>query len=250
MSKNNQSPHSEPQNNPAAAAVPPSNPSTAETEKAEKNIHEIPSGDIIRRYSDLFQDGSPLHFLKMKSEFPRTTAHPNDSNHSYIDEELKDAKFLATEAVKHARTLSWITLGLLFLLIGYDTLKPQVYNSAVQWLPHALPRIIFIVVIQVFAYFYFSITKTSLNRVQSLINEKTNIEFKLYALRTAIVLNQTKTAQEILADFAKTERNFIIDKDKTTVELEKIKHELDYLKSTTSILDHLGSFIDKFKPKQ
>lgn len=206
----------------------------------EPNIHDI-DVDTIRKYSDLFKEDGPLCILVTKGL--------DGNNTFYMEEELNEVKSLSIQTFKHARTLSFVTIGLLVLIIGYELKFAPKYSKIEEWLPHTFPKIVLVIIVQIFAFFYFSITKTSLNRVQYLINEKTNIHLKIYALKASVALNQSKIVSEILSEFAKTERNFIIEKDKTTVEIEKSRHEMESFKSSSGILDQLSNFIDKLKLK-
>ncbi len=240
-------------------------PLTQEGDKgvsASPRIHDIPVKKI-NEYAELFDGNGALSFLKYhvssnSHESPRwwefwkpkkENTHSHKHQISYIDVELEKNRDLAFRAARTANGLFWLASGILILNIGYDIWKNPDYGEPSKWLPHILPRIIFIILLQIFSYFYFSLTKTNLNRVQYLINEKTNIELKLHALKVSMALNQTEVVNTILLELSKTERNFIIDKDKTTIEMEKLKHELDYLKNTSNIFEQIGSFFEKIKIK-
>jgi hypothetical protein len=213
---------------------------------ASPRIHDI-SVEEIKRYAELFEENGALNFYLSPHN---NQGYAVSGNETYIDRELEEAKILAIAAVRRAQFLFGITFLLLAVVIGYDILVPTFYGGTINhWLPHTLPRLIFIILIQIFAYFYFSLTKVSLSKIQYLLNEKTNYQMKLYSLKVAILLNQTETVKRILIEFSQTERNFIIDKDKSTVYLEKIRHDAEYVKNNSNFIDQMANLIEKIKLK-
>jgi hypothetical protein len=56
-------------------------------------------------------------------------------------------------------------------------------------------------------------------------NEMTNVESKTLALRTAIEQNNKEMLKAAVAALALTERNYILKKDETTVDLQRAKAE-------------------------
>lgn len=97
-------------------------------------------------------------------------------------------------------------------------------------------RVSIILFIEVFAYYYLRLYKNIMDNVKFYQNEISNMELKLLALH-AIENNDNNEALKTLTDeLARTERNFVINKGQTTVDIEKSKHEQSILyKSIDSI---------------
>lgn len=97
-------------------------------------------------------------------------------------------------------------------------------------------RISIIIFIEIFAYYYLRLYKNIMDNVKFYQNEISNMDLKLLALH-AIEINDNHEALKIITDeLAKTERNFVINKGQTTIDIEKSRHEQSILyKSINSI---------------
>jgi len=126
-----------------------------------------------------------------------------------------------------------LALGAITTVIGIFLLGLSVFSEITaakdtwSFLSHFLPRLTLVVLIELFAYFFLSLYKTSLNEIKYFQNELTNIEAKQVALRAALHSNVPDSVNGILNTLASTERNHVLTKDQTTVELEKAKIEKD-----------------------
>ena len=54
-------------------------------------------------------------------------------------------------------------------------------------------------------------------------NELTNTEARLQAVDIALISDDTQAVSKIAESCSRTERNFILNKDQSTVEIEKLK---------------------------
>jgi hypothetical protein len=61
-------------------------------------------------------------------------------------------------------------------------------------------------------------------------NELTNAHTKFMALETALVAGNATALNAVIRDLARTERNFVLKKGETTVEMERLKHDSDPVK--------------------
>lgn len=96
-------------------------------------------------------------------------------------------------------------------------------------------RFSIVIFIEIFAFYYLRLYSKISDNIKFYQNEMTNVEMKslcFYALKTEEVTNEAKGA--ILIELSKTERNFVIDKNKTTVDLERSKLDSNIIKSTIS----------------
>lgn len=84
------------------------------------------------------------------------------------------------------------------------------------------PRFSLVVVIELIGLFFLKLYKSTLGEIRFVQNEITNIEMRLIALHSARGASSEVLAATI-AVLASTERNSIIDKTQTTVEIERSK---------------------------
>jgi hypothetical protein len=87
-----------------------------------------------------------------------------------------------------------------------------------------VPRLSLVVLIEVFAYFFLRLYKAGLSEIKYFQNEITSIEAKLLALMVAAV-SGNELVKTVIEHLAKAERNFILEKGQTTVELERSRLE-------------------------
>ncbi|PMD97668.1 hypothetical protein BWI97_08650 [Siphonobacter sp. BAB-5405] len=103
-----------------------------------------------------------------------------------------------------------------------------------------LPRLSLVVFVEIFAYFFLRLYKISLNDIKYYQNELTSVEMKLTALELAIAYGEKKDISNILNDFSKAERNFILKKGETTLDIEKSKVDKEnnnaLIKSITDLI--------------
>lgn len=96
-----------------------------------------------------------------------------------------------------------------------------------------LTRLSIVVFIEIFAFYYLRLYNRISENIKYYQNEMTNVEMKslcFYALRTCEITDEAKNT--IIIELSKTERNFIIDKNKTTVDLERAKLDSNIVDST------------------
>lgn len=122
-----------------------------------------------------------------------------------------------------------VTAGALYVL--WTTLSVQI-DPAWKSDPWQLvtvfgPRLTLALFLQVFAYFFLKLYRTSLAEIKYFQNEMTNIEAKQLALITSMRSGNAEYVKEVVASLLATERNHILSKDQTTVELEKARLDTD-----------------------
>lgn len=186
-----------------------------------------------------------------------------------IQDDLQQIKKqLYTEAAKLSR-YSYINLGIgtfttfIAITILYLTLtaKPNEYrlvenpdsktleiqkqdsvdlsNTDMSYLMHLIPRVSLSILIELFAFFFLRLYRNNLSELKYYNNEIVNIKMKIVALKAAAIC-ESDNLEEIIKMFAETERNFILKKGETTVELQKDLIEASannkLVESLTSIL--------------
>jgi len=110
--------------------------------------------------------------------------------------------------------------------LGYEVYAMHAnFKLLVDILSYYIPRLTIIIFIEVFAFFFLKIYKSSLADIKYFHNELTNIELKAIALRKSIDTKNESIISTTITDLSKTERNFILKKGESTIDLEKDKIE-------------------------
>lgn len=96
--------------------------------------------------------------------------------------------------------------------------------------------------IEIFAYFFLSLYKAGLSEIKYFQNEITSVESKYLALKVALYSEEKDNIKYVVEQLAKAERNFLLAKGQSTVELERMKSEqqstLDILGKVTSVFSN------------
>ena len=108
-------------------------------------------------------------------------------------------------------------------LLGYLTLGSISVDNVGDFALHYTPRITLILFIEVFGYFFLRLYRSSLDDIKYFQNELTNVETKYLALHMALKSGDSKVVEGLISQMAQTERNFVLNKGQTTVELERSK---------------------------
>jgi len=119
-----------------------------------------------------------------------------------------------------------LILGIFTTLVGLSVLGYSVFYSPATQTPqellaYFLPRISLVVLIEIFAYFFLRLYKQSLSEIKYFQNEITNIESRQLAIHITMRADDVALRSKVVEELSKTERNFILGKDQTTVDLER-----------------------------
>jgi len=96
------------------------------------------------------------------------------------------------------------------VLLGYVVFQARFSaNNLVSVASYYVPRLSLVLFIELFAYFFLNLYKSSLSEVKYFQNEMTNIEVRFTALGVALEAGDDELVREVTAELAKTERNFI-----------------------------------------
>lgn len=102
-----------------------------------------------------------------------------------------------------------------------------------------IPRVLLIIFVEVFAYFFLRLYRNGLSEIKYFQNELTNIEAKLTAAEFAFVTKNDEALKFAIECLSKTERNFVLEKGQTTVDLEKAKSKSQLSKDIIKIVPDL-----------
>jgi hypothetical protein len=143
-----------------------------------------------------------------------------------------------------------LALGIITTVIGLSILGYFVVQNTHQtiepigFMMGFLPRLSLVILIEVFAYFFLKLYKASLAEIKYFQNEMTNIEAKQASLMVAMSVSDDKTCAAVIKTLSATERNHILEKGQTTVELEKAKVDKEEI---TNIIKAFSDFVKKQK---
>ncbi|CAO3428507.1 hypothetical protein [Azospirillum argentinense] len=95
------------------------------------------------------------------------------------------------------------------------------FTDPVVWAMDFIPRIMVVLFIEVFAYFFLRIYRNGIYEIKYFQNEISNIEGKLLALEGAILSKDKSSIRDACQVLLKTERNFLLKKGDFTIEMAK-----------------------------
>ncbi len=113
-------------------------------------------------------------------------------------------------------------------ILAFSILSDKMYSDISIFAIHFLPRVTFVVFIQLFAFFFLRLYKNNLEDAKYFQNELTNLSAKTSALRIAYITKNEPLIVEIIKDLSNTERNFKLQKEETLLNIEKAKIEKDF----------------------
>ncbi len=142
-----------------------------------------------------------------------------------------------------------LIIGVITTLIAISILSSTVIlndfpDDPAKFASHFLPRFTLSIFIEIFSFFFLRLYSSSLSEIKYFQNELTNIESRFIALRRAVISDDTNSLSSLLINLGETERNFVLKKGETTVDLEKSRLDQQSLK------DMLGAFADTVKQKK
>lgn len=201
-------------------------------ESIDKKVSEISQDKIFQLISDKYKEETI-----------------NETKFKTIDSELLDVKKrIERETARISRygyinlMIGFVTTFLAIFFLGYSLLGVQTTNiSATDYIYHFIPRLSLSILIEVFSFFFLRLYKKNLDDIKFFNNERTNIEMKVISVKTGLLFNDKEVISQLVKDLSKTERNFVLKKGESTVELEKNKMETNssdnLLKGILKILD-------------
>lgn len=102
-----------------------------------------------------------------------------------------------------------------------------------------IPRFSLVIFIEIFAYFFLRLYKNGLSEIKYFQNELTNLESKLVAVEFSYITNNEEGLKASIEALSKTERNFVLEKGQTTVELERAKSDSELTKNLVKTIPRI-----------
>ncbi|WP_139433678.1 hypothetical protein [Aeromonas veronii] len=163
--------------------------------------------------------------------------------------EISDLRLRANMNLVIGIAITALGLAVLYQTVGFaekmHEIQPQtLYGTANTPLFKELflsfaPRIMLVIFIEMFAYFFLRLYKQGLSEIKYFQNELTNIESKVIALEVCYLNDDNQAMTTVIDALSKTERNFVLEKDQTTIEIEKSKLDTETTKGLMSMLQNL-----------
>jgi hypothetical protein len=129
-------------------------------------------------------------------------------------------------------TATAIAVGILLLPIVLGT-SPVAYPAA--W-AHVLTRTPVCLLLEAFSFFFLRRYNAGPGETRYYQNELTNLDYRFTALRQAVQADDEVALRAALAALVKTERNFILKKGDSTVELERSRVEAQSSKELVAMI--------------
>lgn len=131
-----------------------------------------------------------------------------------------------------------------FLIFGMMVLDGNFNPTTDNFIASFVPRLSLVILIEIFAYFFLDLYKSSLSEIKYFQNEITNIESKYAAMEYAVQYGDKDSVNKVLNQLANTERNFLLKKGESTVLLEQDRITTD---SSNSFLQKITDLIGAAK---
>lgn len=136
----------------------------------------------------------------------------------------------------------------LAILAWYVFVSEHNFHDPRQMALEFMTRLSLVVFIEIFAYFFLRLYRTSLLDIKYFQNELTNTEHKMVALEAALGLQDKSLIEKICQILGNTERNFLIKKNETTVSLRTQELDLQNDKSVVESLERLFRRVEARPP--
>lgn len=208
---------------------------------AVRNLGGIPSDEeraqlVSELHTRLKSESSEALLLELRTNFDKNQVRIErlrdvEQQHSQTIGRLREELFALGRRGNLNLSIGIITtISGLFLLgsfvIGNSLIPSRGGSTTLEtFLIEFIPRLSLVLLIEIFAYFFLSLYKSNLREIKYFQNEVTSIEGKFMALRLAAQSDSPDHLTSAIDSLAKTERNFILSKDQTTVDLERAKIE-------------------------
>lgn len=138
-------------------------------------------------------------------------------------------------------------VGGIVFLFNYISLSPSTEQDSTKLIIQNVQRISLVILTELFAFFFLRLYKTNISETKYFQNELTNIDAKALALRIAYLSKNQLMQDEIVKELIKTERNFVLQKEQSTIFLEQAK-----MNNTTdkNLVDNLTQLIQSIKGQE
>lgn len=193
-------------------------PSEADKQRLlQAMLHKIDSAlskDFLKRIEDKYGDA-----IRQSENYKKVQTKHN---------KMCDRLLQETSNLNRRGNLN-LVIGIFISLIGIVFLgtivvnAPALQSNKADFVAYYIPKTSFVILVELFAFFFLNLYRMSLNEIKYFHNELTNVESHMLAVETALLSGENNLLSSIVKQLGETERNFVLNKGQTTVELEKEK---------------------------
>jgi len=133
-------------------------------------------------------------------------------------------------------TATVVAIAVLVFSLWSAPFEPTIDNFIIIF----LPKITLSIFIELFSFYFLKLYKVNLEEIKYTNNEQTNIDIKILSLKTSLTYNLDST-NAILLELAQIERNYIIKKGESTIDIERSKSDNKLYEKIIGIFDNLKS---------
>lgn len=204
-------------------------------------ISEEEKKDLINKLNQQLEGNITQEYLvNLENKFKlKNLEQITDVSISRIKREIRYVRLTGNFQLYIGILLSIVAIALVAEKVFFNTIT---YSDINQLLMEILPRAFLLIFIEIFSFFFLNLYKKSLDDIKYLNNELTNLENKFLALYLSKENGNFKLLSNSLNELVKTERNFVLKKDETTIELEKSRIEAQSSNSTIQALKDIINF--------
>ncbi|MDN7430541.1 hypothetical protein [Burkholderia sp. AU45388] len=163
-----------------------------------------------------------------------------------VSSEHFDTTVRLDDAISNLQTRANLNLvfGIILTGIGvtilWQTLSLSIHGDSMwDFARTYFPRLSLVLIVELFSYFFLNLYKSNLSETRYYHNELTNISNRRISLMCALESGEQEMLTPVITELSKTERNNILKKGQTTVEIEKERIQSDANKNLTSIVERL-----------
>jgi len=170
---------------------------------------------------------------------------------SNIQEQLENTRFRLRrelEALGRRGNVN-LVIGVLTTVAAVGILTTTILDPSIKLtsdtlVTHFAPRLTLSLFVEIFSFFFLKLYKAGLGEIKYFQNELTNIELKFVSLESALRSQNEEVIAKVVVEFSKTERNFVLEKGQSTVELERSKMDTD---NTNNMFSSMSKLVDSIK---
>lgn len=193
------------------------------------------AGDHSKLVSDLVSSVKAVAGAEVWEQVTKDTSELAAKYRKIVDieHEFHEAKcrlFAEVDALGRRGNVN-LTLGMLATSTGLAMLSYFVWQTStvaqdvVVFAISFIPRLSLVVFIELFAFFFLRLYKSGLAEIKYFQNEITNLELKFFALKAAMLAGSPELLKDVVATLVASERNHVLEKGQSTIELEKYRVE-------------------------
>ncbi|MFQ2290590.1 hypothetical protein ACK323_03615 [Aeromonas enteropelogenes] len=224
---------------------------TLSSEEKEALLDNIADGTRKELIEEIFNIQSQKLKSYIESESISERLHESALNiRVRLEREISDLRLRSNINLLIGMMITLLGLFLLWTIVNtvdssemLKVLASKGIESNSQFIKNLIlplvPRVMLVIFIEVFAYFFLRLYKNGLSEIKYFQNELTNVESKMVALELAHLSKNSEAISRVIASLVETERNFILQRGETTVELEKAKSESEMMRSLVSAIPNL-----------